>query len=81
MTNYHGVLNVINAFWPLLQPDSRYINIQVLQIVLFLYTNRIVNMGSGLGRITHVSKEIQEEILAPDLTTEKLTTIMDRYVG
>ncbi|XP_064399511.1 carbonyl reductase [NADPH] 3-like isoform X2 [Halichondria panicea] len=64
MTNYHGVLNVINAFWPLLQPDSR-----------------IVNMGSGLGRITHVSKEIQEEILAPDLTTEKLTTIMDRYVG
>ncbi len=37
-------------------------------------------MTSGLGRVTHVSQERQDEILAPDMTTEKLTHVMDRYV-
>ncbi len=41
---------------------------------------RIVNMSSALGRITRVSQERQDEILATDLTTEKLTEIVERFV-
>ena len=43
-------------------------------------SHRIVNLSSGLGRVTYVSKERQKEILSPDLTEEKLSAIMEQFV-
>ena len=37
-------------------------------------------MSTGFGRIIHVAKERQDEILALDMTVEKLSSIMDRFV-
>ena len=43
-------------------------------------THRIVNLSSGLGRITYISKKLQQEILSPDMTEEKLSAIMEQFV-
>ena len=51
-----------------------------LSFSLSLPPLRIVNLSSGMGRITYVSKERREEILSPELTEEKLSTIMEQFV-
>lgn len=48
-------------------------------IVVFVHL-RIVNLSSGMGRITYVSKERQEEVLDSEMTEEKLSAIMERFV-
>lgn len=84
LTNYYGVLNVTNAFWSLIQSDGRYSADLILSQNILIYIDfsliRIVNVSSGYGEISAVSKKIQDEILATDITIDKLSNIMDQYV-
>lgn len=44
------------------------------------FHHRIINMSTGLGRITHLSAERRKEILDPSFTIEKLSAFMDEFV-
>ena len=41
---------------------------------------RVVHISTGLGSVSHLSKHWRQQILSPDLTVEKLTSIMDQFV-
>lgn len=49
-------------------------------IPLLQPNSRVVHISTGLGSVSHLSKHWRQQILSPDLTVEKLTSIMDQFV-
>ena len=53
---------------------------QFSKLIIDIFFHRVINLSSGAGKITYIGKVKQAEVLAPDLTVERLSAIMDRFV-
>ncbi len=64
-TNFTGTLNMMRAFFPLMKPHGRIVNVS--------------SFVGALSRLT--SKELQEKFSSPTLTEKELVSLADQFIA